>query len=145
MDSTSAYAALYARIKSKLTGVEYFTRRPLTWEQVPAFPAVEVCATHLEGEQKQGRGPTIWRLYAAVVIYSQAVIENDPDTSPDDALLGIIAQVENALKAQPGEAGLFTTLGGACDGCGIAGDIQFIGGNTQAQAMAVIPVEILIH
>jgi hypothetical protein len=144
MDRTTAYAALYARLKDKVTGITTFTRRAFTSEQMPALPALEMYPTEQVAEQEPGR-PTKWRLNAEIVLYVNSATDPDLDASPDDELLTLITQVDDALKPQPGEPSTpFTTLGGACNRCWISGSVVFVQGASSDPAMAVIPVEMIM-
>jgi hypothetical protein len=109
----TAYAALFARLKSALPGMAYYGRRYYDWENVPGQPALIVVASQQVARQ-QGQGyPTVWELGAEVLLYAK-----DSDTSTasvDIALNAWVDQVEAALAAQPTETqgiGLHTTLGG---------------------------------
>lgn len=143
MDRKTAYTALFARLQGKVPTVKSFTRRAFSYDQMPVQPALEVYPTQQVALQDQGH-PTTWHLQAEVVIYTR--VPSDPTVSPDDELLDIISQVETALAVQPGEAGggQFTTLGGACRRCWISGPVMFVAGTATDQAIAVIPVEMLL-
>jgi hypothetical protein len=153
VDRERIYAALFARLRAKVSGqVLTFTRKYVDYDQVAASqqPALILSATHTTPENELGE-PTRWRVNAVIVLYAQT--STYPD-NPDRALSQLITAVEGALEWSPDDKPLQgasfqrgvqqqTTLGGLVSHCWISGAVEYTQGETGDQAVAIIPVEML--
>jgi hypothetical protein len=83
--------------------------------------------------------PVKWRASVDLYLYAQAP---DELTSPATVLNPLLDAVEAALAPDP--VGHVQTLGGLVSHCWIAGRIQTDEGVLGGQAVAIVPVEILV-
>lgn len=142
MNPEPIYAALFAKVKDA-PGLIYATRRVKLWSDVPAVqqPALiqEQAGISI---QHQGRGvPPKWTLTADLVIYVNT--GNDQEAVAATPLNNLISAVVTALS--PAGDQERQTLGGLVFDCRVSGKIDMSeGGSLGPQAVAVIPVEIVI-
>jgi hypothetical protein len=137
---------LYAALFALLAGAASFvtaSRRLRHWDQVgPAEqPALFMVQKRETAKESEG-SPTVWRAEIDVYLYCQAP---DDETAPATVLNPLLDAIEAALL--PGGADLTRgtqTLGGLVRHCWIAGGIETDEGALGGQAVAIIPVEILV-
>ena len=137
MTREPVYAALFVL----LSGAASFatsSRRLRHWSDVgPAEqPALFVVQKSETAERKAGM-PAKWRASVDVYIYAHAP---DDETAPAAVLNPLLDTIEAALAPQ----GAMQTLGGLASHTWIAGKIETDEGVLGGQAVAILPVEILV-
>lgn len=137
MTREPVYAALFAL----LSGAASFataSRRLRHWSDVgPAEqPALFVVQKSETAERKAGL-PVKWRASVDVYLYAHAP---DDETAPATVLNPLLDAIEAALAPQ----GAVQTLGGLAAHAWIAGKIETDEGVLGGQAVAILPVEILV-
>lgn len=114
-------------------------RRLKLWTTVAAQPALFLRNTGEEWIRGPSRMPAKLEMEFEVWLYSNAGA--DPDVAPSIGLNDLIAAVAGALDPFP----LATqTLGGAVQHCWIEGRVDMHPGDLDGQAIAVIPVKVLV-
>jgi hypothetical protein len=90
----------------------------------------------------QPASPTKWTLSIDVVVY----VNESTDNGPTDTMLGLIDAIEAKLERQPDEVGpgFHTNLGGLVHTVRINGAINTDLGAFGPQAVAIIPLEVLV-
>jgi hypothetical protein len=133
------YAALFALVASAASFVT-IGRRLRHWSDVGAAeqPALFMTQKSENAEERQPL-PVKWRASVDLYLYAQAP---DELTSPATVLNPLLDAVEAALAPDP--VGHVQTLGGLVSHCWIAGRIQTDEGVLGGQAVAIVPVEILV-
>lgn len=133
------YAALYGLL-SKSAAFQTASRRLRHWTDVsPAEQPALFQAQRLEkGISKSTNLPTTYQLQADIWIYAYS---NDPDVAPSQVLNPLVDAVAAALAPAPPGA---QTLGGLVASCQISGDIEYDEGLLGDQAVAKIPVTLLV-
>ncbi len=134
------YSALWSQV-SGLAGIVTASRRLKHWDDVPPEqqPALFQTQKDQDPEQKYGL-PTKWKLYADLYLYVNS--GQDPLAVPAIALNNLVDTIEAALAPSPMSG--VQTLGGLVSHCWINGKIETDEGVLGAQAVAIIPVEILV-
>jgi hypothetical protein len=141
MDVTreSVYQALEQLLES-LHGFQTVSRELLHWSDVPSDlqPAVYITVGG-ETHQYGGRGiPTVHVLHPRLYIYAHK--ESDPRLTSGSQLNNLLDLVESAMQPSGEEQ----TLGGLVSHCRIVGEVETDEGVLGDQAMAIIPIEILV-
>jgi hypothetical protein len=133
------YSALWAKVAG-LAGIVTASRRLRHWDDVSPEEQPALFQTQKEQapEQKYGLPPK-WRLYADLYVYVNS--GQDPLAVPAIALNEMIDAIEAAIAADPVSG--VQTLGGLASHCWINGKIETDEGVLGAQAVAIIPIEIL--
>jgi len=132
---------IYATLFALLSGAAPFvtsSRRLRHWSDVgPAEqPALFVVQKSETAERKAGL-PAKWRALVDVYVYAHAP---DDTTAPATALNPLLDAIEAALAPQ----GAVQTLGGLAAHAWIAGRIETDEGVLGGQAVAIVPIEILV-
>ncbi len=132
---------IYSALFALLSGCAPFvtaSRRLRHWSDVgPAEqPALFVVQKSETAERRAGL-PTKWRASVDVYVYAHAP---DETTAPATALNPLLDAIEAALAPQ----GAVQTLGGLASHAWIAGKIETDEGVLGGQAVAILPVEILV-
>jgi hypothetical protein len=136
----AAYAALFARL-SAVRGFNTISRQLKHWSDVaqPDQPALFQAQGRQVTQATADNMPTRWRLLAELYVY---VRNDDPALGFScTALNNLVDAIEGALQPPPGFER--QTLGGVVEHCRIAGDIETDEGVLGAQAVAIIPIEII--
>jgi hypothetical protein len=142
------YAALFARLQTKVTLCKTFKRKWVAAQGIGADqqPALLCLEGHESPKAEPALAP-IWTLEVAVVVYART---NDTDT-PGTILSNILDQIETALELQNNEGQRFTnwntTLGGlqGVQRAWIAGAVEKEDGMlTGGQGWMTLPVHILV-
>jgi hypothetical protein len=136
------YAALFALL-SEAADFATASRRLRHWNVVdPAEqPALFQVQKHESARAAEG-SPTAWRAAVDVYVYCQAP---DDETPPASVLNPLIDAIEAALAPQgPDLAAGTQTLGGLVKHCWISGAIETDEGALGGQAVAIVPLEILV-
>lgn len=138
------WAALFALLQGATTtpGVVTFSRRLRHWSEVqPAEqPALYLTQTKNPYTQRRGLPPKI-ELNGEIVVY--VLVADDDKASPDTQMNAILDAIDTALAPSP--ATETQTLGGLVSHAWISGAVETSGGLLGAQAVAVIPISILIN
>jgi len=150
------FAALFARLQARVTGVKVFSRKLTSFDDVAAAdqPAVFLVKGNEDPTPKQGFLP-LWKLHADIVVFCRN--DASPDAPPSVQLNDLLTDIEAALERQPSEGPIAdapfpntpggssfgTSLGGLCSHCWIAGTVEVGEGAIGDQAIAIIPIEIL--
>lgn len=133
------YLALFARLQA-IPGVVTVSRKLKHWDDVPSAsqPAL-FQAQKNQVAQKQTGLPTRWSLPVDVYLY----VKSPSDDVPAAHLNPLLDAVCAAL--QPDDmAGQRCTLGGLVHDTRISGTIETDEGTLGDQAVAIIPIEILV-
>ena len=136
------YAALFARLASAAPFVTA-SRRLRHWDEVgpteqPALFQVQKRETAKEAEGS----PTVWRAEVDLYLYCQAP---DDETAPAIVLNPLVDAIEAALVPSGADLASGTqSLGGLVKHCWIAGAIETDEGALGGQAVAIVPIEILV-
>ena len=131
-------AALFAKLSS-ISGVVTASRVLQHLSQVPAQnqPALFLCPQKQSAKRVRGL-PAVWTIDVAVYLY---VTRSDDSVVPDTQMNALLDAIELALMPSGGEV---QSLGGLCDHAWIEGDIQTDEGALGAQAVALVPIRILV-
>lgn len=144
----AAYTALFTRI-STMTGVQKFSRRVITFDQLSAKhqPAVFVIAGNCTPEVDSSGEPGVWRLAASIYVIAP---HDQTGNGPEVTLLGLVDQIDGLLCLQTTESNIQcrgqaqTTLGGAVLKAYVSGSIEVDAGVEGEQGVALVPVEMLM-
>ena len=133
------YAALFALVAGAANFVTV-GRRLRHWSDVGAAeqPALFMIQKSENAEERRPL-PVKWRASVDLYLYAQAP---DELTAPATVLNPLLDAVEAALAPDP--ASHVQNLGGLVSHCWIAGRIQTDEGVLGGQAVAIVPVEILV-
>ena len=115
-------------------------RRLMLWTQVKAQPALFLRHTRDAFPPRPTGMPAKVTMECELWIYSQ--LGKDKATAPDIGLNDLLDQVERALLPPPTQRA--QTLGGLCTHAWIEGTIDLYPGDLDGQAIAVVPVHILV-
>src|SRR5690348_2001477 len=131
------YSALFALL-SAAASFATSSRRLRHWSDVGSAeqPALFVVQKSETAERKAGL-PAKWRAAVDVYVYVHAP---DDETAPSTVLNPLLDAIEAALAPQ----GSVQTLGGLAAHAWIAGKIETDEGVLGGQAVAIVPVEILV-
>jgi hypothetical protein len=140
MTRETIYAALFAKWRN-LPGVVTLSRRLKHWSDAPVNeqPAVFQVQRHENPSTVRGM-PTKWTLAADLYVYVNT--GNDTDEAPAPVLNAILDAIEAAIA--PDITDGFQTLGNLVSHCWISGPIETDEGTLGAQAVAIVPIEILV-
>lgn len=141
MTRETVYAALFAKA-STAAGLQTASRRIKLWSDVPAAkqPALFQVEKHQIVNQQRGR-PAKYFLHAELYLYVNA--GNNPDAVSSILLNNMLDAIEATL-APDDPMRTVCTLGGTVSHCWISGTIETDEGALGAQAVAIIPIEIMI-
>jgi hypothetical protein len=115
-------------------------RRLILWSQVNEQPALFLRHVADEFPPRPTRMPPKTVIECEAWIYCNAGA--NPDLAPEVALNALLDGVETALKPAPGiEA---QTLGGLVTHCWIEGRVEIHPGDLDGQAIAVVPIKMLV-
>jgi hypothetical protein len=136
----AAYAALFARIAST-PGLVTASRRLRHWTDVAHTEQPALFQVQKRETVTERRGlPPVRRL--SVELYLFASVNGDRGTAPSQVLNPMLDAIEAALLPDAGHA--VQTLGGLVEHAWIAGRIETDEGVLGDQAVAIVPVEILL-
>jgi hypothetical protein len=132
------YAALFARLEA-IAGLKTSSRRLRHWNDVPKEqqPALFMIQTGEAPEQVKGLPPK-WRLGLEVYLY----VTVSEDIAPATILNPLLGAVREALGPEP--VSNAQTLNGLASHAWIAGQIEVYDGVLGSQAVALVPIEILV-
>ena len=133
------YAALFALVAGAASFVTV-SRRLRHWSDVGAAEQPALFMTQKSENAEERRPlPVKWRASVDLYLYAQAP---DDLTPPATMLNPLLDAVEAALA--PDAVSHVQTLGGLVSHCWIAGRVQTDEGVLGGQAVAIVPVEILV-
>lgn len=142
MNREAIYGALYALVAGAASFATT-SRRLRHWTDVPAAEQPALFQVQKSESARTRRGqPTEWTLAVDLYLYCQAP---DDTTAPSTVLNPLIDAVAAALA--PKGLDLATnvqTLGGLVSHCWIAGKIETDEGALGGQAVAIVPLELLL-
>ena len=132
------FAALFAKLGAS-AGYVVKSRRLKHWNDVPKIdqPALFMAQGTQTAQTVRGY-PTIWTLNVDVYIY----VRTDGGADPGPLLNPLLDALEAALA--PNAAENTQTLGGLCEWCRIEGAIETDEGTLGEQAVAIVPISILV-
>jgi hypothetical protein len=138
MKREAIYAALFAQLQTA-SGFATLSRRLKHWEEVPgaAQPALFQVQKSEEVKARTHLPPKLL-MKLNLYIYSTTA---DPAASPASNLNAALDAVSAALAPAAGQPN--QTLGGLVDYCRISGVINTDEGALGAQAVAIVPLEML--
>jgi hypothetical protein len=145
MNRRALHTALFERLRFGMPSVALFTRRDLTGNDLSPQPALK----YRPGTETPENAPPRaikHHVRAEITLYARAAPYSEvPDESPYDLLFDLLAELETALKAQPGESSFPTTsLGGLCQSCSIVGPLEFFPGENSDQAVCRVPILLVV-
>ena len=135
------FAALFALL-SGVPGLVVKSRKLRHWNDVPPEqqPALFLALGPQSPEYTTRGAPARWTLRAEVYVYVRA----PEDTVPSTVLNTVLDSIEAALEPSPAAGGVGAALGGLAQRCWIDGTIETDEGTLGAQAVAIIPITIII-
>ncbi len=142
MNREPVYAALFALI-ANAANFATASRRLRHWNAVSAAEQPALFMVQKKETAKAAEGaPTVWRAELDLYVYCQA---SDDVSAPALSLNPLLDALEAALapRGADGIAGV-QTLGGLAKHCWISGTIETDEGALGGQAVAIVPVEILV-
>ena len=138
MNREAIYSALFTKL-SAVAGVTTKSRKLKHWADVPAIEQPALYQAQVkEKVTRQTNQPAIWQLSIDVYLY---VNTSDTATAPSQVLNPILDAIVASLEPAVGEV---QTLGGLVQYCRIAGAIETDEGVLGQQAIALIPIDILV-
>lgn len=152
IDFEALHEALYQRMATipELVTVSRVLRM---WGDVKAAeqPALFVTSGNITPEQQRGLPPK-WIVTATLYLYCRN--DADPAVPPSTQLNKLISAIQDRMERQPQEGVALpyadiqnqfcTTFGGLCSHAWIAGTIETDEGTLGKQAVAIIPIEMVI-
>ena len=139
MNRELVYQTLFATV-SGAAGFATASRRLRHWSDVSAAeqPALFQVQKSESARREAGKPPR-WTLAVDLFVYAQAP---DDRTPPATVLNPLLDAIEAALAPDPVTS--LQTLGGQVAHCWIAGKVETDEGVLGGQAVAIVPVEILV-
>jgi len=142
MNREPIYSALFATVAAAANFVTA-SRRLRHWGDVGPAEQPALFQAQKSETAKRARGlPPRWTLEVELYVYAQAP---DELTAPATVINPLLDAVEAALAPSGADLATATqTLGGLVSHCWIAGKIQTDEGVLGGQAVAIVPIEIVI-
>lgn len=142
MNREPIYAALFALLV-EAAPFQTASRRLRHWSTVEAAEQPALFQVQKREAAKEAEGaPTQWRAEIDVYVYCQAP---DDETPPASVLNPLLDAIELALRPSGADMALgVQTLGGLARHCWISGAIETDEGALGGQAVAIVPIEILV-
>lgn len=122
------------------TGFLTTGRRLKHWSQVPSQPALFLRS---EDEESEWAAPPMQVLTIRADAYLYSNYGQDPDVAPETMLNNLLDAIDSALAPDNPMTRQFT-LGGLVSWCRVIGRIEKDTGDLDGQAIAEIPIEILV-
>jgi hypothetical protein len=133
------YLALFARLQA-IPGLATVSRRVKHWDDVPSASQPALFQSQKsQTAQKQTGLPTRWTLPVEVYLYVRS-----PTTDAPAAHLNPLIDAVCGALAPDDITGQRCTLGGLVHDARIAGQIETDEGTLGDQAVAIVPIEILV-
>jgi hypothetical protein len=142
MNREPIYEALFALLAAAAP-FQTASRRLRHWSNVEAAEQPALFQVQKRETAKEAEGaPAQWRAEIDVYVYCQAP---DDETPPTSVLNPLIDAIELALQPSGADMTLgVQTLGGLARHCWISGAIETDEGALGGQAVAIVPIEILV-
>lgn len=142
------YAAAFAFFSGLTAGgaplFNMATRKTKTWEEVaPEDQPALLMRQRAEQADKRKGFPTKWRLEFDLFLYVHTGAQNDPEVVPAQVLNPLLDAIEASLAVDD-VANDACTLGGRVSHCAINGTVEIYQGNLGDEAVAIVPIEILV-
>lgn len=143
MNREAIYAALFAQVKN-VPGIVTAERRLRHWNDVTDIEQPYLCVA--QGNQTATQGspaigtPGKWQLEADIYVYAQTT----GGLVPGSVINPILDAIEQALAPEFPDVSKCQTLGGLVEHCWIEGTIETDEGTLGDQAVAIVPVRILV-
>jgi hypothetical protein len=119
------------------------TRKLATWENVaPEDQPALFLQKGTEDANKRRGLPTIWKFGFKLYLYVHTGAQNDPDIGPSQLLNPLLDAIDAALT--PDDNDTNCTLGGLVSHCAINGTIEIFPGTLGDEAVAIVPIEVLV-
>ncbi|HJS32696.1 MAG TPA: hypothetical protein VJ924_11915 [Alphaproteobacteria bacterium] len=140
IDREAVYRALFDRLAGT-SGVIRASRRLKHWTDVAPVDQPALFQVQKRETPRQDEGlPTRWRFAVDVYLYAHAGA--DAGAVPAATLNALIDAIEDALAPDPASG--VQTLDGRVAHCWISGAIETDEGALGPQAVAIVPIEILV-
>lgn len=145
MNREAIMEALFARVQ---TAAQFRTasRRLQHWDKVSSQPAVFVVEAAEEYQGRPSGMPATPIVEAVIWIYSKA--GSNPDAPPAAELNNLLDALEAVLAPTPVFNGVSVqntqTLGGLVEHCWIEGRLDKHPGHLNGQAIAIVPIKMLV-
>lgn len=142
------YAAIFAFFAGLTTGnaplFKTATRRPTTWESVPPEdqPALLMRQKSELGEHRKYL-PTKWTLHLDLLLYVHTGAGTDHDVIPSQLINPLLDAIEASLVIDD-VVNNVCTLGGLVSYCAIEGSVEIFLGNLGDEAVAIVPIKVLV-
>jgi hypothetical protein len=143
------YAAVFAFFAGLVTQdrplFKLATRKPSTWEGVSPDdqPALLMRQKREQALRKKGL-PTVWTFHLELLLYVHTGAQNDSAIIPAEILNPLLDAIEASLAVDD-QSNAACTLGGLVSHCAINGDIEIFSGDLGDEAVAIVPIEILVN
>lgn len=143
MNREQIFCALFELLE-QVPGFTTAERRLRHWNDVGSSEQPYLCLAQgqqsvIQGDPAKGVKPK-WTLSADIYIY----VKTD-DEPPSSLLNPLLDAVEQALQPQNPDINQWQTLGGLVTHCWIEGTIETDEGTLGDQAVAIIPINILVN
>lgn len=136
----AVFSALWERLQV-IQGIATFSRKLRHWSEVPSSeqPALFLACGN-QGLQQERNFPAVLTLKATLHLYVHG--GEDPAAAPSVRLNELLDAIEAAIETPADEPA--QTLGGLVQHAWIAGEIETDEGVLGDQAVAIVPIEILV-
>lgn len=142
MDTEAIYAALFNQLKDNLgTQIKTYSRKLKAADEIA--PADQPALFQVQGNQvanAQTKLPNKWTLFADLFLYVHT--EGTDAQAPTELLNPLRDAIVDVIE--PDTPTMEQTLGGLVHSCRINGTLEIFDGALGEQAIAVIPVEIIV-
>jgi hypothetical protein len=148
MNRETIYASVFAFFSALTAGgsplFKSATRSLTTWESVSPddSPALLTRQRAEQADRKKGF-PTKWTLHMDLFLYAHTGANNDPSIIPAQVLNPLLDAIEASLAIDD-QSNAACTLGGLVSHCAINGTVEIYQGNLGDEAVAIVPIEILV-
>lgn len=142
------YAAVFAFFAGLTAGgsplFKTATRKPSTWEDVTPEdqPALLLRQRSEIAERRKGL-PTKWTLNLDLMLFVHTGAQNDPTLIPAQILNPLLDAIEASLAVDD-PSNNACTLGNLVSHCAIHGAVEIFLGSLGDEAVAIVPIEILV-
>lgn len=143
MNREEIYAALFDRV-SIVPGIVVAERRLRHWNDVKSIEQPYLCVA--QGNQTATQGNPVKGLYAKWILEADiyVYVQTTGKQIPGSVINPILDAIENALAPPFPDVNKCQTLNGLVEHCWIEGTIETDEGTLGDQAVAIIPVVILV-
>lgn len=156
LDREALFVALAARLAAITSpNIVTVSRVLIDFENAAPVqqPAIYIVKGHETNLEKNPSRPPRWKIEAELVVFCRN--DADPNAPPSTQLNALLTGIEGSLIRSPTEGFVigqpyaqtnewWTSLDGLCSHCMISGDIIVGEGASGGQAVALVPIEILV-